>query len=119
MTATPNHALQRTPGFGVQLPSAAHPTGSVTGCAARHEARHSPRLRLAPACSQPRPRPGVAERGVVRRLSTFSMNARTTAAVGLRLIGLWLVLESVLSMSYSLFGPFGPFAPLPLGAHRR
>ena len=23
MTATPNHALQRTPGFGVQLPSAA------------------------------------------------------------------------------------------------
>src|SRR5438477_4269880 len=47
------------------------------------------------------------------------MNARTTAAVGLRLIGLWLVIESVLSMSYSLFGPFGPFAPLPLGAHRR
>ena len=47
------------------------------------------------------------------------MNARTTAAVGLRLIGFWLVLESVLSMSYSLFGPFGLFAPLPLGAHRR
>src|SRR5258707_863710 len=46
-----------------------HPTGSVTGCAARHEARHSPRLRLAPACSQPRPQPGVAELGVVRRLS--------------------------------------------------
>ena len=44
------------------------PTGSVTGCAARHEARHSPRLRLAPLCSQPRPRPGVAELGVVSRL---------------------------------------------------
>src|SRR6266446_5766504 len=44
-----------------------HPTGSVTGCAARHEARHSPRLRLAPPCSHPRPRPGVAELGVVRR----------------------------------------------------
>src|SRR5436190_8856275 len=41
--------------------------GSVAGCAARHEARHSPRLRLAPPCSQPRPRPGVAELGVVRR----------------------------------------------------
>src|SRR5258707_13952754 len=48
-----------------------HPTGSVTGCAARHEAQHSPRLRLAPACSQPRPRPGVAELGVVRRLLTI------------------------------------------------
>ena len=47
------------------------------------------------------------------------MNARTTAAVGLRLIGLWLVLESILSLFYSFFGPFGPFAPLPLGAHRR
>src|SRR5712671_3535748 len=44
-----------------------HPTGSVTGCAAHHEARHSPRLRLAPSCSEPRPRPGVAELGVVRR----------------------------------------------------
>src|SRR5437660_448453 len=44
-----------------------NPTGSVTGCAARHEARHSPRLRLAPPCSEPRPRPGVAELGVVRR----------------------------------------------------
>src|SRR5260221_7694525 len=48
-----------------------HPTGSVTGCAARHEARHSPRLRLAPPCSQPRSRPGVAELGVVRRLRHF------------------------------------------------
>src|SRR6266581_74962 len=45
-----------------------HPTGSVTGCAARHEARHSPRLRLAPPCSHPRPRPGVAELRVVRPL---------------------------------------------------
>src|SRR5437660_12689890 len=44
-----------------------HPTGSVTGCATRHEAQHSPRLRLAPPCSQPRSRPGVAELGVVRR----------------------------------------------------
>src|SRR5260221_13534723 len=48
-----------------------HPTGSVTGCAARHEARHSPRLPLAPPCSQPRSRPGVAELGVVRRLRHF------------------------------------------------
>src|SRR5947207_9193941 len=46
------------------------PIGPVTGCAPRHEARHSPRLRLAPPCSQPRPRPGVAELGVVRRLRT-------------------------------------------------
>src|SRR5260221_283160 len=76
-----------------------HPTGSVTGCAARHEARHSPRLRLAPACSQPRLRPGVAELGVVRphrvtlttlhalvpkiqwftRLGRFQATARTVA----------------------------------------
>ena len=34
---------------------------------ARHEARHSPHLRLAPACSQPRPRLGVAELGAVGR----------------------------------------------------
>src|SRR5437660_10086239 len=51
-----------------------HPTGSVTGCAARHEARHSPRLRLAPPCSQPRPRPGVAELGVVRRRYPHPVN---------------------------------------------
>src|SRR6266513_3130226 len=74
-TKTPNHALQRTPGFGVQLPGAGcGPTGSVTGCAACHEARHSPRLRLAPACSQPRSRPGVAELGVVRRFLARPMN---------------------------------------------
>ena len=46
----PNPALQRSPGFGVQLPSAdGDPTGSVTGCAARHEA---------PA--QPAPKPSAA-----------------------------------------------------------
>jgi len=45
---------------------------SVSGCAARHEARHSPRLRLAPACSHPRSRPGVAELGVVRRLTRYA-----------------------------------------------
>ena len=41
---TPNaHALQRTPGFPVQLPGAAsRPTGSVTGCAARREAEAHP-----------------------------------------------------------------------------
>ena len=34
MTATPNHALQRTPGFGVQLPGVGcDSTGAVTGCA--------------------------------------------------------------------------------------
>src|SRR5437660_5740913 len=55
-----------------------HPTGSVTGCAARHEARHSPRLRLAPACSQPRPRPGVAELGVVRRFTVCLVNTAAT-----------------------------------------
>ena len=53
-----------------------NPTGSVTGCAARHEARHIPRLRLAPACSQPRPRPGVAELGVVRRFLAPRVNER-------------------------------------------
>src|SRR5882672_12542370 len=95
MTATPNHALQRTPGFGVQLPSAAHPTGSVTGCAARHEARHSPRLRLAPACSSPRPRPGVAELGVVRRLRALC--ARLTSPTVHQLILLLSCLTSIFS----------------------
>src|SRR5258706_460515 len=57
-----------------------HPTGSVTGCAARHEARHSPRLRLAPPCSQPRPRPGVAELGVVRRRYPSPMNESQTSS---------------------------------------
>src|SRR5207302_8637074 len=65
------YALQRTAVMSVPMSGGGlGPTGSVTGCAARHEARHSPRLRLAPPCSQPRPRPGVAELGVVRRLRT-------------------------------------------------
>ena len=35
----PIYALQRTPGFAVQLRGVGcGPTGSVTGCAARHEA---------------------------------------------------------------------------------
>ena len=59
------------------------PTGSVTGCAARHEARHSPRLRLAPACSQPRPRPGVAELGVVRRLRASPVKPATKAILSI------------------------------------
>ena len=47
----PNHALQRTPGFAVQLRGVGcGPTGSVTGCAARHEA---------PAHPAPSPRAGV------------------------------------------------------------
>ena len=41
--ATPNHALQRTPGFAVQLSgTGCGPTGSVTGCAASHEAPAQP-----------------------------------------------------------------------------
>src|SRR5580765_3290896 len=52
-----------------------HPTGSVTGCATRHKARHSPRLRLAPPCSQPHPRPGVAELGVVRRIAALYLHS--------------------------------------------
>ena len=66
-----DHAMQRTPGFGVQLPSAAliRPAQSraVLPAMKPGTARHSPRLRLAPPCSHPRPRPGVAELGVVRR----------------------------------------------------
>src|SRR5438067_2222070 len=54
----PNHALQRTPGFWRSVTErGCRPTASVTGCAGRHEARHSPRLRLAAACSPPRPCP--------------------------------------------------------------
>jgi hypothetical protein len=48
------------------------------------------------------------------------MTPRAFAAVGLRLLGAWLILESILSLLYSLFGPLGrPLAPLPLGAHRQ
>src|SRR5437773_992707 len=69
MNQAPNHALQRTPGFGVQLPSAAvvRPAQSraVRPATKPSTARA---FALAPACSQPRPRPGVAELGVVRRL---------------------------------------------------
>src|SRR5437660_9611008 len=72
-----------------------HPTGSVTGCAARHEARHSPRLRLAPACSQPRPRPGVAELGVVRRRYPSPVNHHLLIPI-LVVVGL-LVVVGILS----------------------
>ena len=47
------------------------------------------------------------------------MNSQNAAAIGLRLMGVWLVLESFLTLLYRLFGPAGPFASLPLGAHRR
>ena len=40
----------------------------------RHEARHMPRLRLAPPCSRARSRVAVAELGVVRRLRAHCMN---------------------------------------------
>src|SRR6266446_4252441 len=87
-----------------------HPTGSVTGCAARHEARHSPRLRLAPACSQPRPRPGVAELGVVRPrypspvnealpTNPKTMTPRAFATVLSRVLGLWLAIEAAFRIS--------------------
>src|SRR5438067_1503967 len=62
------------------------PTGSVTGCAARHEARHSPRLRLGPPCSRPRPRPGVAELGVVRRLYTHTLEPKSMKNAVLALV---------------------------------
>jgi len=76
---TPNHALQRTPGSWRSVTGrGSHPTGSVTGWAARHEARHRPRLRLAPACSQPRPRPESPELGVVRRRYALTEKHKTT-----------------------------------------
>src|SRR5438270_889498 len=106
MTAMPNHALQRTPGFGVQLPRAAliRPAQSraalpamkpaYSGVAA-HAAlrRHSPRLHLAPACSEPRPRPEVAELGSlggIQRLAHERSNYRHHRAqgpLGLRCVG--------------------------------
>src|SRR5438067_5628191 len=66
------------------------PTGSVTGCAARHEARHSPRLRLAPPWSQPRPRPGVAGSGEDRRV------APSTVGMALLLLGVLTTVSSPL-----------------------
>ena len=42
------------------------------GMCSRHEARHMPRLRLAPLCSHARFRVAVAELGVVRRMSAFA-----------------------------------------------
>ena len=56
-----------------------HSTGSVTACAAHHEARHMPRLRLAPYRAHPRFRAAVAELGVVRRFCAHRM--RTTLLV--------------------------------------
>src|SRR5438876_390772 len=55
---SPNHALQRTPGFGVQLPGAAliRPAQSR---AVLPEARHRPRLRLAPLAHGTGSRTGV------------------------------------------------------------
>jgi hypothetical protein len=47
------------------------------------------------------------------------MNATIATAVGLRLIGVLLILESLLGLLYSLFGPAEPFSSLPLGVHRR
>src|SRR6266446_4509921 len=70
------------------------PTGSVTGCAARHEARHIPRLRLAPPCSQPRPRPGVAELAVVRRRYAHRMKEAIIAAALVAGVALWLIVRA-------------------------
>jgi len=68
--ATPNHALQRTPGFGVQLPGAAliRPAQSraVRPAMKPGTARAFALRRRA---HTPRPRPGVAELGVVRPLA--------------------------------------------------
>jgi len=47
------------------------------------------------------------------------MNKRTAAAIGLRLIGLLLVLESLLVAVQSLCGFMWFLSPLPLGMHRR
>ncbi len=43
------------------------------GVCSRHEARHTPRLRLAPPCSHPRSQVAVAELGCVRRRYVHSM----------------------------------------------
>ena len=71
-----DQALQRTPGFGVQLPGAAlvRPAQSraVLPAVKPGTARA---FAFAPACSQPRPRPGVAELGVVRRRYPSPVNA--------------------------------------------
>jgi len=89
---TPNHALQRTPGFGVQLPGAGgRSTGSVTGFAAPHELGAGGRsvLWLTPAQARAfasrrgaaarGSRPGVAELGVVGHMRTYiSDNTSTT-----------------------------------------
>ena len=66
---TPNHALQRTPGFGVQLPSAAliRPAQSRAVLPAMKPGTARAFV-LRRRAHSPRPRPGVAELGVVRRL---------------------------------------------------
>ena len=58
MPPTPNPALQRTPDFAVQLPSAGgDPTGSVTGCAPRREVGAGGRSVLCRTPAQPAPSP--------------------------------------------------------------
>ena len=75
----PNQALQRTPGFGVQLPSAAliRPAQSraVRPAMKPGTARAFASRRRA---HTPRPRPGVAELGVVRRRYALRVNESRT-----------------------------------------
>jgi len=90
------------------------PTGSVTGCAACHETRHSPRLRLAPPCSHPRPRPGVAELGVVRRLRTIPVRTKLFAKSSIsRVTVVGFISGLVISVAYIVFtrDPFPLFPP--------
>jgi len=101
---TPNQALQRTPGFGVQLPGAAlvRPAQSraVLPAMKPGTARHSPRLRLAPPCSHPRPRPGVAELGVVRRLSTAFLVNILPPVIGRILVGIALLASGIVFITF-------------------
>jgi len=58
---SPNQALQRTPGFAVQLPgTGCSPTGSVTRCTARHDRVKGLRPHAAGARAQPARAPRTA-----------------------------------------------------------
>src|SRR5438067_2207278 len=101
MNATPNHALQRTAVMSVSMSGVGlGPTGSVTGCAARHEApaQPAPSPRAA-VLTAPAPGPlslslgslGVATRTVNRTLPTLcfacTIFCSGCAAVGTRIVG--------------------------------
>jgi len=72
-TSGANHALQRTPGFGVQLPG-----GALTRPAQSQAVRPAMKpgtaraFALRRSAHTPRSRPGVAELGVVRRMNAQS-----------------------------------------------